>query len=525
MKKVIYDFGANNGDDIDYYLYKAELVIAVEANPLLCQIMILRFQDAINKGKLVIVNCVLVVNKSSDLVSFFIHKTNHVLSQFLRPENDIFHDYEEVIIPAQDPVSLVKKYGDPYYIKIDIEHYDQIILRELFNNEIRPPFISAESHTAEVFAILVALGGYRAFKLVDGASVKDKYKNLKVYENGESKIFSFPLHSAGPFGNDINGLWMNANNFLSELALEGLGWKDIHASNIEEANPYNIVKYKIHRPSIAFVTVCKGRLSHIKKMLPLIVEQCPDEIVFVDYSCPEKSGDYVRESYPTVKVVSITDDDGFCVARGRNIGAQAVISEFICFIDADIMIQPGFVSWAKENITSSFFYRAHPVNRNPETWGTFIVSKAAFNSSSGFDELYRGWGGEDDDIYFRLRLANICENYYPNIFVDSISHEDSLRVTFHKIKSTRIQRILCDLYLQSKMFFLNLRRNSHDDSPEDLDFELRTQIYSLIEKTIEDWMLDTTKTIEPITLTYNGLHTVTDNDKIKKQVILTISLE
>jgi hypothetical protein len=36
-KTVIYDFGANNGDDIPYYLKKAELVVAVEANPSLCQ--------------------------------------------------------------------------------------------------------------------------------------------------------------------------------------------------------------------------------------------------------------------------------------------------------------------------------------------------------------------------------------------------------------------------------------------------------------------------------------------------------
>ena len=36
MKKIIYDFGANNGDNIEYYLLKSDLVIAVEANPELC---------------------------------------------------------------------------------------------------------------------------------------------------------------------------------------------------------------------------------------------------------------------------------------------------------------------------------------------------------------------------------------------------------------------------------------------------------------------------------------------------------
>ena len=34
-KKVIYDIGSNNGDDIPYYLMKCDKVVAVEANPLL----------------------------------------------------------------------------------------------------------------------------------------------------------------------------------------------------------------------------------------------------------------------------------------------------------------------------------------------------------------------------------------------------------------------------------------------------------------------------------------------------------
>ena len=36
MKKIIYDFGANNGDNIQYYLLKSDLLVAIEANPELC---------------------------------------------------------------------------------------------------------------------------------------------------------------------------------------------------------------------------------------------------------------------------------------------------------------------------------------------------------------------------------------------------------------------------------------------------------------------------------------------------------
>ena len=46
--------------------------------------------------------------------------------------------------------------------------------------------------------------------------------------------YSFPHHSAGPFRDDISGPFMTASNFFRVLAIVGLGWKDIHATNIEQ---------------------------------------------------------------------------------------------------------------------------------------------------------------------------------------------------------------------------------------------------------------------------------------------------
>jgi hypothetical protein len=53
-EKLIYDFG----DDIDYYLNKADKVVAVEANPLLCKQIEERFRKKIGDGRLFIENCV-----------------------------------------------------------------------------------------------------------------------------------------------------------------------------------------------------------------------------------------------------------------------------------------------------------------------------------------------------------------------------------------------------------------------------------------------------------------------------------
>lgn len=134
-------------------------------------------------------------------------------------------------------VDLVSQYGDPYYVKIDIEHYDHGILRALFENDIKPPYISAESHNIEVFLLLISMGRYNSFKLVEGSSVSRHYKRHRIVTLSGTEIYSFPHHSAGPFGEDVNGHWMSKDVFFRVLGLSGMGWRDIHATNVCEPRP------------------------------------------------------------------------------------------------------------------------------------------------------------------------------------------------------------------------------------------------------------------------------------------------
>lgn len=235
-RRIIYDFGANNGDDLPYYLQKAEKVVAVEANPLLAQQIRARFADAIAAGRLTVEGCALTVEATTDAVPFYVHKTNHVLSQFPEPAASKLQQFDRISVPAQNVVELIRRHGDPYYVKVDIEHYDQAILRALFQNGIRPPYISAESHSVEVFALLVALGDYKAFKLVDGRSVPRRYRNATIQTLGGTAQYDFPEHSAGPFGVDVAGPWMTADNFFRVLGFAGLGWRDVHASRVDQAD-------------------------------------------------------------------------------------------------------------------------------------------------------------------------------------------------------------------------------------------------------------------------------------------------
>jgi FkbM family methyltransferase len=234
-KKVIYDFGANNGDDVPYYLLKADLVVAVEANPRLCDAIAQRFAKDISDGRLLVENCVLSEIRSIEPVPFFVHPHYDVFSQFPVPNSEVVSEFDKIFISAKMPSSIVGQYGTPHYIKVDVEHNDSNVLRELFSNSICPAFISSESHDAEVFATLVSVGRYKWFRLLDGPSVSKKYRNARIQDTlGAWHGYSFPYHSAGPFGDDIEGGWISANDLLELLAFGGMGWKDIHATNLPD---------------------------------------------------------------------------------------------------------------------------------------------------------------------------------------------------------------------------------------------------------------------------------------------------
>src|ERR1044071_1951480 len=85
---VIYDFGMNNGDDVEYYLLKADRVVAVEANSALCDEAARRFASAIAEGRLTILNVALSDQETSEPVTFSLPRQPHVLSQRAPPRRN-----------------------------------------------------------------------------------------------------------------------------------------------------------------------------------------------------------------------------------------------------------------------------------------------------------------------------------------------------------------------------------------------------------------------------------------------------
>lgn len=259
---------------------------------------------------------------------------------------------------------------------------------------------------------------------------------------------------------------------------------------------------------IAFVTTCKGRLHHIQQTLPTIIAESPAEIILVDYGCPDNTGNWVEEHYPEVKVIRVNDDPGFCLPRARNIGAAHSSAPWLCFIDADIKVKSGWLDWMRQSLEDGRFYRPSLADGRQlqEIAGTFLCTRTAFTTARGYDEVFRGWGGEDIDLYARLpQEGNAQPAYYPNQFVEPIPHADDERTTFHEIKNISIQSLINSCYVKVKSHLrglgirdipLETRQHMLNSISDELKhhatrpdtFAIRLQAHNLV--TVDDQLLD-----------------------------------
>jgi glycosyltransferase involved in cell wall biosynthesis len=274
--------------------------------------------------------------------------------------------------------------------------------------------------------------------------------------------------------------------------------------------------------NISVVTTCKGRLHHLQQTLPLLVAQAPAEIIVVDYGCPDNAGDWVALNYPDVIVVKVSDDNSFCAARARNLGANASSSSWIFFVDADVKVSAKLFEWMSMSLDSRFFYRAGSEGRlrKKDTWGTFICSKKAFEEVSGYDEVFRGWGGEDDDIYRRLINIKVMESDYPGEYVVPIAHDDSERLAFYDIKKRDIHHCINWFYIEAKMQMMFIHGKKQQPP-----LEIRLDIMHQVKTSIYTWCNGEDQEFPSISFSISRFSWLPNPYRMRKTLSFTLTME
>lgn len=257
-RELIYDVGMHRGEDTAYYLSKGYRVVAIEANAILAAEAQKRFAAEIAAGRLTILavgigpenaECDFWVNECTEFSSFVPaigQRGGH--AQCVKVQCVRFED-------------ILREYGVPHYLKIDIERNDVFCLRALATSPSLPKYVSIEAHELDYLCLLHTLG-YKEFKCIDqmahnyarplnftnrfgGRGLKYAISKWRGAQRRMRTIvnprcgYVFPPGSSGPFGEDLTGDWLP----LADIAYEWLhydhrkpyghldlrSWFDFHA--------------------------------------------------------------------------------------------------------------------------------------------------------------------------------------------------------------------------------------------------------------------------------------------------------
>jgi glycosyltransferase involved in cell wall biosynthesis len=172
------------------------------------------------------------------------------------------------------------------------------------------------------------------------------------------------------------------------------------------------------------------------------------EVVVVDYSCWQGTAAWVRQHHPDAKLVEVHDRQRFDRGEAKNLAAFAASSDWLCLIDADVLLEPDFAERIRSLLRPECFLRA---DRDAEgTGGTIVVPRAAFERVGGHDPVYLDWGEEDDDLVDALHFLGLRQRGFPVGWVCHIEHDDALRTRFHEEPDRRISHMANRVYRAMK---------------------------------------------------------------------------
>ena len=216
------------------------------------------------------------------------------------------------------------------------------------------------------------------------------------------------------------------------------------------------------QPAVAVLVSSFERPAHLRRALASIAEQRGVrgglEVVVTDDGSRDETPRLVREFAASVSFpVKFTTHphDGFQLARCRNEGVRASDADYLVFLDGDCIIPPdhlrihldrrrantvqagyfarldkltsdaisieeirrgNFTRWLtwserwqlmRRHFKSAFYSLIRDPTR-PKLFGNNIgIARADYERVNGYDENFRGWGCEDDDLRLRLRAAGV----------------------------------------------------------------------------------------------------------------------
>ncbi|MBZ5610352.1 MAG: glycosyltransferase [Acidobacteriia bacterium] len=231
----------------------------------------------------------------------------------------------------------------------------------------------------------------------------------------------------------------------------------------------------------------------LAKYLPSVVQALSgnpaNEIVVVDNGSDDSSAEFVRENFPSVRVLALERNLGF--GGGSNEGFRAAKNDIVVLLNSDMRVEPDFLAplletFSDENVfaASCQIYFSDPAKLREETgltqgwWengslrvrhridqavtsafpcfygggGSCALDRRKFLELGGFDELFRPFYLEDTDLGYQAWKRGWKVFYQPR------------SVVYHEHRGTigkRFSETQIDLVLK-KNFILFCWKNIHE---------------------------------------------------------------
>lgn len=238
---LIFDVGMHVGQDTDFYLRKGFDVVAIEANPVLAAAGERRFKQALREGRLKLLN--IGIGETRGRADFHVNLELSEWSSFKPATASRGMPTAAVSVEMYPLGEVVRIFGVPHYLKIDIEGLDGAALKGLRDCPVKPSYLSFENGEPALLDLLVEYG-YTAFKFINQALVPSMVCPEPARE-GRSIAHAFPYGASGPFGEDTPGSWFEAPAMRAILEAHSArralgnydaakeGWFDLHARRIQ----------------------------------------------------------------------------------------------------------------------------------------------------------------------------------------------------------------------------------------------------------------------------------------------------
>jgi hypothetical protein len=208
--------------------------------------------------------------------------------------------------------------------------------------------------------------------------------------------------------------------------------------------------------SCSLIITVKNRLNQFLQTFPSAITQygVDYELLYVNFHSNDDFEDRLlweaefrspmfSPYLKCIKQVKLLEDIKFSPRKSKNMSLPYVDSHsrVLAFSDADVFISSNYLHyWTNRVIMGETFVATRVQETKASSphrlcaevnYGNFLVSKEDFLVVGGMDETVKHYGGDDDDIYHRLKLAGLRE-INPHDAIEarnySILHDDDLRL-------------------------------------------------------------------------------------------------